>query len=397
MRFALVLLLASVAGAADFHGVWDATIVAGGQRVPFRMEILPSPARACFFEDTDRVCSSAAAVEGDKLNAEWDFLNTELHLSLQDGVLAGIYRSRRTRREMAVEARPHQAAPAVTDPPADLDGDWEMHSRERPQMSWQLLLRQSGSDLKGTILRVDGDDGTLVGQVRGRKFSISHFSGDRALLLEGELLADGSLALQQGSTKAYALRPAEARRRNLPPPDNPDTFAHARNPSEKFHFSLPDLNGRTFTEADFAGKPLIVSIAGSWCPNCRDEAPFFAELYRSYHGAGLEIVAFCFEYTDETNYAPLRAYLRKFAIPYPALLAGEPSKLKEVVPQIENISAFPTSIYIGKDGRVRLVHTGFPSGGSGEELERVKNELRAAVERMLAEGAHAAPSGSYPR
>jgi hypothetical protein len=34
---------------------------------------------------------------------------------------------------------------------------------------------------------------------------------------------------------------------------------------------------------------------------------------------------------------------------------------------------------------VRSVHTGFPGPGSGEELTRVKKEIRELVERMLAE------------
>jgi len=79
--------------------------------------------------------------------------------------------------------------------------------------------------------------------------------------------------------------------------------------------------------------------------------------------------------------------MRKFNIQYPALLAGEPSAgvLKTAVPQIENLSAYPTTIYVGKDGKVRSVHTGFPSSGSGEELARVKEEIRATIERMIAE------------
>jgi len=81
----------------------------------------------------------------------------------------------------------------------------------------------------------------------------------------------------------------------------------------------------------------------------------------------------------------LRAFLRRFKIAYPALLGGDPSTLKTALSQIDNIGAFPTTIYIGKDGRVRTVHTGFPSAASGEELTRVKREIRELVDRMLAE------------
>jgi len=294
----------------------------------------------------------------------------------------------RSKRDLAIQAKPHRPpsnSPNAPQLAVDLDGAWEIHSTERPALAWHLLLRQTGHDLKGTILRVDGDDGTLVGRIERKHFLISHFSGDRPGMLEGALADDGSLDLKFEGGKLFALRPPAARARNLPPPADPATFARARNPGEPFRFRLPDLSGRIYTEADFHGKPLVISITGSWCPNCRDEAPFLAELYKSYHAAGLELAAFCFEPADDTGHEQLRAFLRRFAIAYPALLAGEPSSLKAVVSQIDNLGAFPTTIYIGKDGRVRTVHTGFPSTGSGEELTRVKHEIRELVERMIAE------------
>jgi len=222
--------------------------------------------------------------------------------------------------------------------------------------------------------------------VEGGHFVMSHFAGDRPVRLEGDLKDDGSLDLKLGLTKMIALRPAAARALKLAPPPDPATWAKAKNPDEPFHFKFPDLNGRVYTEADFRGKPLIVTITGSWCPNCRDEAPFLAELYERYHANGLEIAAFCFEDASDAEHVQLRAMIRRFGMKYPALLAGEPGPaLTTAVPQIANLSAYPSSIYIGRDGLVRTVHTGFPSAGSGEELPRVKEEIRHLVEQMLAE------------
>jgi thiol-disulfide isomerase/thioredoxin len=322
------------------------------------------------------------------LVAQWDYLNRELRLEPSSDGLQGVYRGLRTKRDLVVQAKPrHNAAEPPNKPQlaVDFGGEWEIHSLDRPALAWQLLLRQTGHDLKGTILRVDGDDGTLVGKIDGRHFLISHFAGDRPVMLEGALADDGSLDLKFERGKLYALRPAAARARNLPPPSDPATYARAKDPAAPFQFRLPDLSGRAFTEADFRGKPLVISITGSWCPNCRDEAPFLAELYKHYHAAGLQMAAFCFEPAEDTDHEQLRAFMRHFAIPYPVLLAGEPSSLKAVAAQIDNIGAFPTTIYVGKDGRVRAVHTGFPSVGSGEELIRVKAEIRQLVERMIAE------------
>jgi peroxiredoxin len=55
-----------------------------------------------------------------------------------------------------------------------------------------------------------------------------------------------------------------------------------KDPSEKLQFSFPDLDGRTISLSDpqYAGKVVIVTLAGSWCPNCHDEAAFLAALYR---------------------------------------------------------------------------------------------------------------------
>jgi thiol-disulfide isomerase/thioredoxin len=386
-RSFFLLAVPAIALAGSFGGIWDATILSGTDPVAFRLEVTESPVKVCFFEDQQPVCSTSARIAEGKLVAQWDFLKTELRLETKDRSLSGMYHLYRSNRDMNVEANVHQAPAESPAAPMKLEGEWEARAVERPAaVAWQLLVRQSGSEIKGTILRVDGDDGTMVGRVDGKHFTMSHFSGDRPVVLTGDLLADGSLDMKLGQTKLVALRPADARARGLAPPLDPGTYARAKNPDEPFRFKFPDLNGRVYTEADFRGKPLIVTITGSWCPNCRDEAPFLAELYERYHGKGLEITALCFEEaSDAEQHAQLRAFIRKFGMQYPALLAGEPADLKTRVPQIENLSAFPSSIYIGRDGRVRAVHTGFPGPGSGEELTRVKSEIRQLVERMLAE------------
>jgi thiol-disulfide isomerase/thioredoxin len=382
-KLVLLILAPALLTAADFNGKWDGAVITPAARVPFRMDV--NSGKVCFFEDTESVCSTSMNVEGDKLTALWDYMNTRLTLTSSGGALAGTYVNQRTQRVTQIEATPHKPAPPSASPAANFGGEWEVHSEQRPGPGEQLILRQSDSELKGTILRVDGDDGTLVGAVSGKQFAISHFSGDRPVLLKGTMEADGTLQLQLGAQKLVAMRPAEARKRNLTPPLDPMTFAHVRNPQERFHFNLKDVNGKNYTEDTFAGKPYVVSITGSWCPNCRDEAPFLAELYQQYHAKGLQMAAFCFESATDPTWAPLKAFVRKYNIQYPALLAGEPSaeSLHTAVPQIENLSAYPTTIYVGKDGKVRSVHTGFPSSGSGEELTRVKEEIRHTIEDML--------------
>ena len=162
-----------------------------------------------------------------------------------------------------------------------------------------------------------------------------------------------------------------------------------KDPSEPFRFSFPDLDGRVVSNTDekFRGKVLLVNISGSWCPNCHDEAPFLAALYRQYRGQGTrdrDAVVRRRRSTGQSRRGCGRS-IATYGIEHTVLLPGEPDQLNEKVPQAENLNAFPTTFIVGRDGRVRAVHAGFPSPGSGEYYARAEHEVTELVERLLAE------------
>ena len=141
-------------------------------------------------------------------------------------------------------------------------------------------------------------------------------------------------------------------------------------------------------DAQFRGKVVLVNISGSWCPNCHDEAPFLAALHRRYQPAGLEVVTLSFEEADQlANPTRLRAFIDQYGLGYTVLLAGVPDDVEAKVPQAVNLNAFPTTFLLGRDGRVRAVHTGFPSPGSGEFYSKAERHITEQVERLLAERA----------
>jgi thiol-disulfide isomerase/thioredoxin len=142
------------------------------------------------------------------------------------------------------------------------------------------------------------------------------------------------------------------------------------------------------TDARFRGKVVLLNISGSWCPNCHDEAPFLVALDRKYRSKGLEIVSLSFEEAEQlSDPSRLRAFIAQYGIAYTVLLAGEPEQLNEKVPQAVNLNAFPTTFLLGRDGRVRAVHAGFPSPGSGSYFTKAERDITALVERLLAEAA----------
>ena len=215
--------------------------------------------------------------------------------------------------------------------------------------------------------------------------------GRRPLLLEVTPGADGTLTLRQNAkTELVAVRADTARAREIGEPTDPALHTSVKDPSEPFRFSFPDLAGRIVSneDAQFRGKVVLVNISGSWCPNCHDEAPFLAALHRKYRSSGLEVVTLSFEEADQlANPTRLRAFIGQYGIGYTVLLAGVPDDAETKVPQAVNLNAFPTTFILGRDGRVRAVHTGFPSPGSGAFYTKAERDITEQIERLLAERA----------
>jgi len=67
------------------------------------------------------------------------------------------------------------------------------------------------------------------------------------------------------------------------------------------------------------------------------------------------------------------------------LLAGETSQLGAKIPQAVNLNAWPTTFFLGRDGRVKGVHSGFTSPGSGARDAQTRAAVEHEVEVLLAQ------------
>jgi thiol-disulfide isomerase/thioredoxin len=390
---AAFLALASVAAAQPLAGRWDATVTVNGVDIPFRFELAGDGAnvKGSFFNGDQRFASTSGRFENGSLELAWDYYASRLEARIANGSLEGQYiQARRSERANYVfRAHRHEAEPASANAPS-IAGLWIIpNDSAKGEKAWRFIVSQNGAEVSAAILRIDGDTGAITGDYRDGKFTLSHFSGARPLLLEVTPAADGSLdILQNHSKKMTAVRAEQAHAKGLPDPSDPAHHTGVKDSSEAFRFSFPDLDGRMVsnTDARFRGKVVLVNITGSWCPNCHDEAPFLAAIYRKYRDHGLEIVALSFEEADQLkDPTRLRAFIRKYGIEYAVLLGGEPSEANAKLTQAVNWNSWPTTFFLGRDGRVRSVHAGFPSAASGDLYQQAKQEFTATVERLLRE------------
>jgi len=392
---ALAPLTLAQSVAQSIAGLWDATIQINGVETPFPLEISGSGTKvtASFFNGDDRYASTQGRFENGKLVVSWDYYASTLEATLKDGVLEGQYAgTRRMQGPFGIRAvRSAVAKPAaVSANVPNIDGLWEIPNKSgKGELAWRFIVLQSGAKADATILRVDGDTGTISGAFQNGKFALSHFDGARAHLLEITPAGDGTLEiLQDGRTKLTAYRPAAARAKGLPEPTDPDLHTTMKDPKEPFRFSFPDLNGRVVSNADarFRGKVLVVEITGSWCPNCHDEAPFLAEMYRKFGRQEFEIVSLSFEEADQLkDPTRLRAFVKKYGLEFPVLLCGDPDEANAKLTQLVNWNTWPATLFIDRRGLVRGIHSGFPSAGSGELFRQAKEECNVEVGRLLAE------------
>jgi len=230
----------------------------------------------------------------------------------------------------------------------------------------------------------------LLSTQEGVALARAALSADHVFLYKAKILSDGSLAGDFWSGMVFhekwtGKRDAVA---ELP---NAYGLTAMRPGTQHFDFAFPDLSGKTVSSQgpQFRGKVLIVALAGSWCPNCHDEAAFLAPLYRDYRGKGLEIVSLMFEHFGDfprAAEATLR-FRQHYGIEYTTLIAGISNKdeAAKQLPMLQSFVAFPTTIFIDRKGNVRKIHTGYSGPATGDHYEQFVKEVKTTLDQLLAE------------
>jgi len=156
-----------------------------------------------------------------------------------------------------------------------------------------------------------------------------------------------------------------------------------------FDFVLLEENGwpLSLNSKEYAHKPMLIQVMGSWCPNCMYESRYIISQYPDWHNKGLEVLGLCFEKYDDsaTAYRRIAKMSNDLKMPYFATLAGKAS-VKEVfklLPEMEGDVSFPTLIALDKNHHVKWIHTGFSGPATGMAYLQWKEEMEKEVAELV--------------
>jgi thiol-disulfide isomerase/thioredoxin len=381
-------------------GTYRAVLTVPGGELPFGLDLVQEAGRpvAYLVNGAERVRVGDANVSGTKLSLEMPGYENRIVAEATPQGLSGeaiMLRRHGERVKIPFKATLGKSYRFVSSPapaPAGVGGRWRVTFTESDGTTEPAVAEfaQDGADVTGTFLTPTGDHRFLAGQLDGSELRLSRFDGGSAYLYRASLGADGVLhgRLWSGtwSVEDWTAERDDAATLGA---DTPTT--KLKDPLAPLSFTFPDLDGHPVSLDDrrFRGKVVIVSIGGSWCPNCHDEAAFLKPYYRDLKAKGLEVVYLQFEYLDDFAQAAAanRRFVREFGIEWPVLIAGSSDKdtVPTRLPQIDRLYAYPTTLFVDRRGRVRRIHAGFAGPATGAHYEEYKAEFQTLVGQLLAE------------
>jgi thiol-disulfide isomerase/thioredoxin len=108
-------------------------------------------------------------------------------------------------------------------------------------------------------------------------------------------------------------------------------------------FVLTTLDGGEARLSDFGGKVVLINFWATWCGPCREEMPLFEEAQQQFGTENLVILAVNVQESPGT----VRPFVERLALTYPIVMDTKGSVARRY-----QVRSYPTTYFIGRDGRV---------------------------------------------
>jgi thiol-disulfide isomerase/thioredoxin len=381
-------------------GPWRAWLESPGGELPFGLEIERDGEQitAVITNGEERIAVPAASVEGAELVLDIPHYDSTIRarISPLGTRLDGGWKKRSgadrwTGLAFAADAGAAPRFRSIGSARAEgIEGRFAVQFEKSQDPAVAILRPGKEGGVEGTFLTSTGDYRWLAGSLESGRLRLSCFDGAHAFLLDAKVGVDGRLSGDFWSGDRWHETWSAVRDANAAIPDE-FAQAHWRQDIGLAMLLYPDLEGneRCLGESAFAGKAIVLQVLGSWCPNCHDETAYLARVYERYRERGLSVVGLAFEMTGdfERDAEQVRRMRERHGVKYPVLLAGlsDKEKAAQAFPALDRVFAFPTTIFLHRDGRVRAVHSGFAGPGTREEHDRLAKRFEGIIEELLAE------------
>lgn len=389
-------------------GAYRATLQLPGGEAPFALEVAKEDSSFVLYlaNDTERTRVDNVRLAGRELTATFpgyeNTLRARMYRDRLEGEITLIKAGGKEQKIPfhATRGETHRFYKQSLSDNADLAGRWEMTLTSEGEATRAVAIFQQQHDrVTGTVMTPTGDHRFLDGQVHGDEAQLSTFAGGLAYLYKFKVNDRGELEgdVWQGLASHSTLKATRNENATL---DGAGPRTELKDDAPRFDFTFPDVDGRKVSLHDepFRGKVVIVTLGGSWCPNCHDEAMFLVPFHKEYQAKGVEIIALMFERHGEFERAAqaVRGYRKDLGIEFPTLIAGlsETEDASKALPTLSGIYGYPTTILVDRTGAVRNIHLGFSGPATGRHYEQYVAEFRALVDELVAEpSATTTPSG----
>lgn len=392
----LVILYSCSTKPVEFKaGTWRGVLHIQDKELPFLFDVEKQGTayRAYLRNDTEKILLDEITVTNDSVNMVLHVFDASLKAKINGDKLNGTFIKNYAPDASIPFSAEYGNSILFTesaDAAEDFSGKYAVTFYDKKDTTQSVgIFKQTGNELKGTFLTTTGDYRYLDGIVSGNEMKLSTFDGNHAFLFSATKSGD-SLRGDYYSGKAHHETFVAVKNENAALPDS-ESLTYLKPGYEKLEFSFPDLNGNKVSPTDdrFKNKVLILQIFGTWCPNCMDETKFLAPWYADNKDRGVEILGLAYERKDDFDYARDRVLKmkEKWNVPYDFVIAGvnDKAKASETLPALNRVLAFPTTIFIGKDGKVKSIHTGFSGPGTGVYYEQFVQHFNETVNELLNE------------
>lgn len=400
MRLILVLLSVTVLFSCSTQhdlkqGSWRGIVAMQGQELPVNFEVRKEGEKymAVLRNDDEEIVLDEIFLKGDSVIMNMHIFDSEIHAKIEGEKLIGYFVKNYEKNFKlpfnATFGEDYRFVASNDTPTEDFSGTYAVNFYHEEDTTIAIgIFHQNGNELAGTFLTPLGDYRYLQGNVANGEMMLSAFDGNHAYVFKAKKTESGALKGDFWDGKDWHETWTGVKDDNASLPDA-ESLTFLKEGYDKIEFSFPDIDGKMISSSDerFKGKVVILQIFGTWCPNCMDETKFLSQWYPRNKDRGVEILGLAYEAKDDFDYASgrVKKMKEKMDVPYDFVIAGNKDKEEaaKTLPMLNHVLSFPTTIFIGKDGTVKRIHTGFTGPGTGIYYERFIQRFNQTIQELL--------------